>query len=151
MNEEDKKLAFEAAEKLRLLDVILYESHSSRPNDLPSEDEFEYGLMNKLAVEYSIQSTSKESPVLVVKVKLGVRIVSPSTEEDLQTIFSQIEADYLVLYEVLGEVEDDCFKAFSEFNGVHNAWPFWRQHVFDIVGRSRLPSIEIPLMIGTDR
>jgi hypothetical protein len=41
-----------------------------------------------------------------------------------------------------------CIKIFAELNSVHNVWPFWRQHVFDIVSRARLPHLNVPLFSG---
>lgn len=37
---------------------------------------------------------------------------------------------------------------FASFNSVHNAWPFWRQHVFQTINNAHLPSLDIPLMKG---
>ncbi|MEO8460730.1 MAG: hypothetical protein ABI451_09395, partial [Dokdonella sp.] len=64
-------------------------------------------------------------------------------------IYFLIEAAFLVEYDVTGALEEDAIAAFANFNAVHNVWPFWRQHVFDIVQRARLPQLEIPLFSGT--
>ena len=63
-------------------------------------------------------------------------------------VYTQIEADFIAFYLVESTLTDAHFQAFSEFNSLHNVWPFWRQHVFDIVQRGRLPTIDIPLMAG---
>jgi preprotein translocase subunit SecB len=64
-------------------------------------------------------------------------------------VYVQIEADFMVTYRLQAEIEDPALSAFSNFNAVHNVWPFWRQHVFDIVQRGELPNIEVPLFAGT--
>jgi hypothetical protein len=66
-------------------------------------------------------------------------------------VYFEIEADFLIEYDVRGEPSNEAIKLFAEFadlNSVHNVWPFWRQHVFDIVSRARLPHLNVPLFSG---
>lgn len=143
MNSDDKKLIAEAVKSLRLIDVILYESRFSRPNDIPADKE-QFNQMVKRVVAYSVDTMGKQQ-LLTIKVDLGVQIVDAENEEDNADVYIEIEADFIIQYGLEGELSDECLNAFSEFNGVHNAWPFWRQHVFDIAQRGQLPAIEIPL------
>jgi hypothetical protein len=46
------------------------------------------------------------------------------------------------------ELSQGAIKIFADLNSIHNVWPFWRQHVFDVVGRARLPHITVPLFSG---
>jgi preprotein translocase subunit SecB len=48
-----------------------------------------------------------------------------------------------------GELDEKALATFANLNGVHNVWPFWRQHVYDIVQRARLPQLDIPLFAGS--
>ncbi|MBB1062084.1 hypothetical protein H4F98_16035 [Lysobacter spongiae] len=82
-------------------------------------------------------------------VSLGTRLVPPSQDNDSEVdAFFVIEADFLVNYEMKADIDQECIKAFADNNAVHNVWPFWRQHVFDMVSRARLPQLEIPLYSG---
>jgi preprotein translocase subunit SecB len=84
-----------------------------------------------------------------VLVSLGTRVVEAGAEHgDEAALLFMIEADYLVEYRIKSELSGDAAKAFAHFNGVHNVWPFWRQHVFTMVEQGRLPHIDIPLFTG---
>lgn len=147
----------EAIASLSLRDIILHESRFERPSadrmHLPNE----YGLQFRRAVSYVvgdpdlISEPSALSGLLQVKVDLGVRAVDPDLEpppggQEAPGDFVQflIEASYILEYGMEHSLHDDVVKAFAEFNTVHNVWPFWRFHVFDVVQRARLPRIDIP-------
>ena len=83
---------------------------------------------------------------LQVIVALGIRIAGLHAKN--RPIYFEIEADFLVEYEVRAKLSEAAIKAFADANSVHNVWPFWRQHVFDIVSRARLPHLQVPLFNG---
>jgi len=56
-----------------------------------------------------------------------------------------LEATYAVDYIVISAPEREDLNRFIEFNCPHNAWPFWRQHVYDTLKRASLPVPAIPL------
>lgn len=148
MNEKDKALCQEAAKALELHDITLFESRFER-GDLSKA---EGTLQNKKSVRYTKTSHTvegEEQPSLQVLVSLGTRVVEVGTEdEDEAALLFKIEADYLVEYRIKEDISDDAAKAFAHFNGVHNVWPFWRQHVFNVVEQGRLTHIEVPLFTG---
>lgn len=145
MNEQEKALCQEAAQALELQDITLFESRFERGDLSKSEGT----LQNKKAVRYTKATREiegEEQPFLQVLVSLGTRVVEAGAEEDDEAnLLFMIEADYLVEYRIKDEISDDAAKAFAHFNGVHNVWPFWRQHVFNVVEQGRLPHIEVPL------
>jgi hypothetical protein len=151
---ETKELIQKAAEGLRLTDIFLLGSLFERPFT-PDEDEFEFVQQFKRAVEFAVMEPLEigRAKELQVKVEFGTRFIyleAGSTPEDLtqdSKNLAVIEATFVVEYEILGEIDENALKAFSEINAVHNAWPFWRQHVFDVKQRARLPtSVEVPLL-----
>jgi hypothetical protein len=85
---------------------------------------------------------------LQVVIGPGIRITGIGGEEP--PVYVEIEADFLTDYEITSAVSEDAIKAFASFSAVHNVWPFWRQHVFDVVQRARLQQIQIPLFSGTE-
>lgn len=150
MTEKTHELIQSAAQVLRVTDIVLYSSRLDRPSPMPTDDDFEvvqqhrrntrYGLVNSFSDETSYESD------LVVLVELGARLVgSESDESEDPPVYVEIEAEFLVEYAMSASLDDSAIKAFARHNSVHNVWPFWRQHVFDIVQRGRLPSVEIPL------
>jgi len=148
MNEQDKALCQEAAQALKLNDITLFESRFER-GDLSKA---EGTLQNKKEVRYTKTSREvegEEQSLLQVLVSLGTRVVEAGAEEEEEAnLLFMIEADYLVEYRIKDEISDDAAKAFAHFNGVHNVWPFWRQHVFNVVEQGRLPHIDVPLYSG---
>ena len=140
MSPSDKKLIRKAIKNLRLLDIVLYESRFSRPNDILDDSREDFNHMTKTVVEFSREDT-QTLDVLVIKICFGVRLTEPKNDD----VYVEIEADFLALYEILSPLDKKHMRAFSKFNGVHNVWPFWRQYVFDMVQRGDLPEIDIPL------
>lgn len=144
MNADDKKLIEEAATNLKLLDIALVGCQFSRPEDFPESGDTHFSQLEKRVIGFLAEERNQQI-VLLVKLGLGVRLVDQNENE---RVYTQIEADFLAIYLVEATLSDAHFQAFSEFNSLHNVWPFWRQHVFDIVQRGRLPTIDIPLMAG---
>lgn len=150
MNRNPVELIREAINALRLKDIILFESHLFRDQPLPN-GELNGVQQHKRGVRYGIgEETNDSGKELQIMISLGTRVVLPSDGEDAETenVFFGIEADFLVAYELEGELDEKAISAFSESNAVHNVWPFWRQHVFDTLAKARLPHLEIPLFSG---
>lgn len=146
-----QELIVQATKGLKLRDIVLNRSEFSRPHADSGHGSAEAYQQGKRIVRYSASETlNADGPplrLLQVRIELGTRIVREPDSAEPQVLIV-IEADYIAEYDVSGDVSDDAIKAFAEFNAVHNVWPFWRQHVFDIVDRARLPRIEVPLFSG---
>jgi preprotein translocase subunit SecB len=58
-----------------------------------------------------------------------------------------IEGTFVVTYkaETLKGVTQNNLEAFSNANGVYNAWPYWREFVQNMVARMNLPPLTIPV------
>lgn len=141
----------QAVASLRLRDIVLYTSRFSRPSS-PSNPLVQGITQSKRQVQFGRGIVDEEGAtkhLLQVLVELGIRIVGDEQVGDDQPVFVEIEADFLAEYELVSEVSDEAIKLFAEVNSVHNVWPFWRQHVFDVVQRGRLPPIVIPLFAGS--
>lgn len=147
MKEADKKLIAQAAAALRIRDIMLNRSSFTRPTSPPAEtDSVKVNQLGKQTVQYvigEIPGSQDHLKLLQVTVELGIRIAG--LEAQNTPVFFEIEADFLVEYEIHAEISEAAVKAFADNNSVHNVWPFWRQHVFDVVSRGRLPHLEVPL------
>lgn len=140
-------LARQAAGSLRLLDLVLHTSKFERPFDQAVETAIDALQQFKRQVDYALADKVEgetTTRVLIVFVRLGLRVVNQDALEG-QIIYYAIEADYRVEYALTSDAEGDALAAFAQINAVHNVWPFWRQHVFDIVQRGRLQQLEVPL------
>ncbi len=148
MTPMQKALIAKAIPNLALENIVLHESRLERPGSLPADGESKVGTQYRRGVGFNIEKSS-DPALLFVKVDLGVRLVDASDLNDSDPIvYVVIEADYVLIYRMLGELDDESITEFAEANSVHNAWPFWRHHVFDIVQRGNLPKIDIPLYQG---
>lgn len=153
MTEDNKALIAQAVPKLKLQDIILYESRFHRPSQPAENDGTDAQQQNKRGVMIEIgevRNGEQQKKILSVKICLGIRLteIPKKTKKAAPKIYVEIEADYVVSYEMLADLNEKHIKAFAEFNAVHNVWPFWRQHVFDVVQRGKLPQMEVPLFSG---
>ncbi len=149
MSNESDQLIAHATKNLKLRDIVLENCKFEKPSAMP---ENQAGLnivqQDMRGGEFLVGEAydEKGSPkTLRVKVTLGVRV---ATEEENPKVFVVIEASYVVVYDITGDLDGEHLKAFAEYNVFHNVWPFWRQHVFDVAQRGKLPPIEIPLFAG---
>lgn len=62
----------------------------------------------------------------------------------------RIRAEFVLTYKVesLDGITDEHINAFGRMNGIHNAWPYWREYVQSTTARMGLPPLTLPLMTG---
>ncbi|HET7370997.1 MAG TPA: hypothetical protein VFK45_09180 [Gammaproteobacteria bacterium] len=149
MKSAEAKLIGQATQNLQLRDIVLFRSRFDRPQ-LP-EPGVDGSQQHKRGTHYVIGEIEgdedKKIRVLQILVSLGTRVVNVAEAKE-PAVFFEIEADFLVQYEMFQDVEEEGLEAFANFNAIHNVWPFWRQHVFDVVQRGKLPKLDIPLFAG---
>jgi hypothetical protein len=154
MKEEEKASLREATTQLKLIDVVLVEARLSRPQGTAALSWAGEALQeHKRAVSYGKGDGEIDGRALTManfEIELGTRVVKKDSAGDTQRhVVVEIEARFLVLYEVGQAISDEAMALFAKINAVHIVWPFWRQHVFDLVQRAHLPRLEIPLLAGT--
>lgn len=150
MTPEVKELIKTATDSLKILDIVLFESKFERPERDPVKLGLEAVQQQKREVQFFLPSddlVKSDDRHLQVLVSLGIRVVAAGDAENSIPMFV-IEADFVVNYQMIDTIDSDCIKAFANHNSVHNVWPFWRQHVYDTIARSRLPHVDIPLYAG---
>lgn len=149
MTPDQKENLNTATPKLRILDVILARSTFTRPME-ETAAATQGWQEHKRGVQYGIADAAEgEGKELQVLVQLGTRVLFSDEPNGDGAVQFEIEADFLVRYQMTGELDESALDVFANFNAVHNAWPFWRQHVFDIVQRGRLPHLDVPLFSGS--
>lgn len=145
----DARAIGRAQSKLELRDIALHTSSLERDDSI---DPLLYPIdvRHKSEVKVSVDKVSfvddEEGTIRILRayvqlVVFGVYEDDRSEDEKaLFTIRGEYRVDYLEVKE-LTEIELD---AFTQFNSVHNVWPFWRQHIYETISKTSLPRITIP-------
>ena len=111
----------------------------------------------KSKVKVSVDKVSFEDDeggtirILRAYVQLVVRGYSEDEEGAEKDPLFTIQAEYRVDYLERKELTEHELDAFTQFNSVHNVWPFWRHHVYETVSKASLPQITIPFFQGYPR
>ncbi len=149
---------FNAAAHFALVDIALWECSLKRYLDyLPAVHDGHVNVYFRDGVRAQVaEGETPEGSVgkfLRAFITLGIRGVyrpddseqaSESREDVTENVLFEIEATFLVLYAITKEPAAEDLKNFARLNCMHNAWPFWRQHVFDTLKRASLPQITLP-------
>lgn len=154
MKDEEKASLREIATHLKLRDVVLLDAKLVRPMGIEA---FSYKgdaiQEHKRAVQYGQgdgEIDGRAVTLATFEVELGTRVVRKEVVGDAaKDVIVEIDARFLVLYEIGQPISEEAMDLFAKLNAVHIVWPFWRQHVFDLVQRAHLPRLEIPLLAGT--
>lgn len=58
-----------------------------------------------------------------------------------------IDASFVLTYQIdsFAGLTQEGFEQFANLNGIHNAWPYWREFVQNIIGRMGLPQLTMPV------
>jgi len=154
----DRRTIEKIARKLELRDIALDMSELTRNSNV-DPDLYPPSVRHQSRVSVTAQeltfadAENVEIPVLRAYVRFMLsafpRFAEPRSESESAdtsdvTLFA-ITATYRVEYQVKEPLTETEIEQFSQFNVVHNAWPFWRHHVHNVTGLAKLPSIVIPL------
>lgn len=137
---------------IALRDLFLFESRFER-GDCAWTELPESAVIEEMRAVEAGQIAATDGPsgqgMLQIKVTLGTRAaLEPEQSADAGTVLFTIEASFIVEYLAEAELEHESIRLFANHNGVHNVWPFWRQHVADVIDRARLPRFVVPLFSG---
>ncbi len=96
-------------------------------------------------INYSAKvETDKKKGYIVVIPEFHFEAFSKSiTQEPVITI----EAFFVLAYKIdnFQGLTQKGFEQFANFNGIYNAWPYWREFVQNTIVRMGLPSLSIPV------
>ena len=145
----DKRAVGRAHDKLELRDIVLHPSSLERDANI---DPLLYPthVRRKSKVKVSVDKVSFEDDeddtirILRAYVQLVVRGYNEDEEGAETDPLFTIQAEYRVDYLERKELTEYELDAFTQFNSVHNVWPFWRHHVYETVSKASLPRITIP-------
>lgn len=152
----DKKIIQSTADKIKLKNIVLNNSKLLRNDNIdplmyPKKMQ-QQNMYSVYAEEITYESDDGSLDIFRVYVNFGARAVELNDDMDSEIddpkILYNIEASYRLDYELLQSLSKEEANEFSKFNSVHNAWPFWREHVYTTLRSADLPMLNIPLMKG---
>jgi preprotein translocase subunit SecB len=137
------QLALVIAPRVQIKDILL--ANSSIRSKLDS-------IAPSMRVEYAMEAQSscdRDAKELVVRATLMTCAKNDSGAKVTEEIF-HIEAEFILRYSIdsIDGIDDEHVKAFGRINGIHNAWPYWREYVQSTTVRLGLPPLALPLMTG---
>jgi hypothetical protein len=141
VNEEEQlNLAYPVSERVQIEEVCVLKAAYSRSPEFSS-----LPVNINVAIDVSTKLTDAKDRVFV---KADFTLQGTFGGEETQEPPVKITASFLVRYRLRSaeELEDANFDAFGKINGVHNAWPFWREFVQSSMWRLGLPSLTIPVL-----
>ena len=145
----DARAVRRAQNKLELRDIVLHTSSLERDDSI---DPLLYptAIRQKSEVKVSVDRVSfvddEDDTIRILRAYVQLVVFGFDEDEEggeTQALFT-IRAEYQVDYLEAKELTESDLDAFTQFNSVHNVWPFWRQHVYETISKASLPRITIP-------
>ena len=145
----DPQAVRRAQAKLDLRDIALHTSSLERSPDVepllyPTRVQQESEI--KVSVDKVSFADDEDGTVRILRAYVQLllhALAKADNGKKTQKLFS-IRGEYRVDYLEKKELTQIELDAFTQFNAVHNVWPFWRQHVYETVSKANLPRITIP-------
>lgn len=158
----DKKLIEEAQDGLQILTIKLHSSKIIRADDFVRDEVDEkpmlQGMQQTRSVHLDADFGDEAMKILRVFITIGIRGIRKQGESGQENgsdeapsedqVRFQLEATFRADYQLKQKVTKEALQEFTRYNVTHNVWPFWRQHVFDMVARADLPELQIGLYPG---
>ena len=134
--------ASRVADRVQIREVILVRSALNRTPDVNLRDE---GFNISLAVP--AYGVGKDGDRLLLTVSLDFTLRGRKGEDPDTGPQLDIDATFVLIYtlDTFEGLEQPDLEAFSQLNGLFNAWPFWREYVRSTSSRMSLGSITIPV------
>lgn len=146
----DARAVRRAQSKLELRDIVLHASSLEKNDDIepllyPTRIRQESEIRVSVDKVSFVDSEDNTIPILRANVQLVVRGFDTGENEHGAPVLFTIRGTYRVDYQEVKELTAKELDAFTQFNSVHNVWPFWRQHVYETVSKASLPQVTITL------
>ncbi len=101
---------------------------------------------HSLAIDCNVKfDVDKKKKLILVFPTFKLKAIPSGENKKAFDLF--IEATFVLIYSAksLTSLKSDNFKAFSNTNGIYNAWPYWREFVQNTIARMGLPPLTIPV------
>lgn len=131
---EPVNLALEVSERVLLQDVHLIGCKSELLS-FPTEKDNVHEVTG-----HAIPNVNKEDKTIFIVTHFNLHTANDYGEE-----LARLEADFLLVYKAtsLEGLEKANYTEFATYNGVFNAWPYWREFVNNMTARMQLPPLTL--------
>jgi len=91
-----------------------------------------------------VKEYNKDTGMFWVLVKIKTQLIQREPKKGTAVFVNvAFEIKYGLPKEL--EVSQEQLNTFAKFNGVFNAWPYWREFVQSMVARMNLPTLTLPM------
>lgn len=135
LSKSDPSIAFMVSDRVQLKHVRTLEC-SAKLVAFPKDGTNDYEVTASTRFQQD-----RENNALFVFVTMGLYSVAEGGNE-----LAKITSEFLLLYEVTewNDLTDEHFAIFADYNGVFNAWSYWREMVQSMISRLQLPPLTLP-------
>ena len=98
----------------------------------------------EVATSANVKGYNKDEGIFWVLAQINTRLIPFEPERDaVVSVSAAFEITYSLPKEL--RVSQKQLNTFARINGVFNAWPYWREFVQNMVTRTNLPVVTLPL------
>ena len=128
------ELALEVSDRVELSDIHLIRCVSDLLS-FPTETDNECEVTG-----HADANVDQDNNTIFVVVHFNLHTANNNGEE-----LAKISADFLLIYKAksLDGLSKSNYDAFASYNGVFNAWPYWREFVNNMTARLKLPPLTL--------
>lgn len=95
--------------------------------------------------EHQIQLAEVDGDLFAVRVQLSLKIrATGEAQPDLVALSGVFRLVYTS--SEMKDLPKEALAHFANTNAVHNAWPYWREFVQNMIARMGLPALTLPLL-----
>jgi preprotein translocase subunit SecB len=100
---------------------------------------------DSMEVNFTIETASSadnEEKRIIVIVDAGLSATCEKEDSPTVEVRATIRLEYNC--ENVDQFDKEHIEAFGKYNGVYNAWPYWREYVQSAISRMSLPPLTVP-------
>ena len=132
-------MAIEVSKDVEIRNVQALDFRARREASIPE---------GTLAVTYEVQAKSLfnvDKNAIIVQVKFSMCAVPEDGKQDEKVVEIDAVWELTYSYPKGKKLSKEALGEFGKYNGVFNAWPYWREFVQNSVLRMGLPSLTVPV------
>ena len=142
MRADPMDLAARVSERVQIQGVLVSRFEAKRaPGTDTGDDDF------KVEITVPELGVSKDPEKEMFWVFLTFQLLGTGKSETGDEADLSIKASFVISYSLnsFDDLSEENFRAFSQLNGIFNAWPYWREFVQSTTARMGLDQVVVPV------